>query len=233
MIKLKDILSESPNEIESEFGNIAFGDPSTQWGDSFAKMQGKSATEKNTPTEEYILSLLSKWANDSENVSEKIYAQYGLFKKASKIFPSVFKPETPNGTEIYRGLAFGGNKDFVSQLKKSKSSDYEILNLGESVYYKYKLPINYTPYKPIQSWTADANIADYFAYRRSVKERRLRGKGVVLITKQNDEYLFSQKAMNVLYSISNEKEMLHFGNDYKENIYIALQDRLYVSIVKD
>jgi hypothetical protein len=27
--------------------------------------------------------------------------------------------------------------------------------------------------------------------------------------------------------------MLHFGNDYKENIYIALQDRLYVSIVKD
>jgi hypothetical protein len=211
MIKLKDILSEADTDPKTVFGNIAFGDESDdEFYKKFVRLQGKTGSEKNTKIENQIFTLLSKWTGESTgNIANKLYNYESLFRAASKKFPTIFKPDTPNGTEMYRGLKYTSTK-LISFLKKTSPKDWKRIKIGNGEYVKYSKPITYTPERQVQSWTTSKSVANNFGWTS------------VLISKQNNEYLFSQKSMNILSGGEDEKEVMHFGKEFSDDVYIAL-----------
>ena len=146
-----------------------------------------------------------------------------IFIDGKTKFPSIFKPETPNGTEVYRGLK-NIPKSLISSLqKKYDPSDYTKVKIGGKVFYRYDKPIFYEPERDIQSWTSTESVAKRFA------------ESGLLISEQNDEYFFNQKVMNYLFSyISNqsENEILHFGKKYSNPVFIALSLDVFRSEIK-
>jgi hypothetical protein len=205
MIKLKDILSEVETDPNKVFGDIAFGDDPR-----FQRIQGKRNYEENTKYEDIIFDIISDWAHMADGItSKKLYRREDLFRAASKKFPTVFKPDTPNGTEVYRGLATTKTK-LISFLKKTPLKDWKSIEINNKSYKRYKKPIEYNPSREVQSWTTSQSIAHRFA------------ESSVLISKQNEEYLFSQKTMNIIFNGRNEKEILHFGKQFSNDVFIAI-----------
>jgi len=217
MIKIKSILSELETDPNKVFGNIAFGSKP-----ELAKVQGKSEIEPDTEEEKEILNLLTSWVETPEaDTSEKLYKKRDILKKASSVFPRILKPKTPNGTDLYRGV-MSTQPYLLNQLKGSVQSDYE--NVRGKNYFTYKKPINYRPRKKIQSWTDSFFIASAFATERNWLS------GVVLTTKQNDEFLFNQNTMRILFT-GDEGEVIHFGESYTNDVYISIHLNLYKHIV--
>jgi hypothetical protein len=75
---------------------------------------------------------------------------------------------------------------------------------------EYSKPIEYKPERNVQSWTTSKSIGSGF------------GASAVLISKQNNEYLFSQKAMRIFAGDGDEKEVMHFGKEFSDDVFIAL-----------
>jgi hypothetical protein len=225
MIKLKDILSEAETDPKKAFGDIVFGDTTEEeFYKKFVRLQGKTGSEKNTKIEDKILYYLLQWVSNSDGyTSLYLHRNKDLFKNGKTKFPSIFKPETPNGTEVYRGLR-NIPKSLISSLqKKFDQSDYTKVKIGGKVFYRYDKPISYEPERDVQSWTSSENVAKKFA------------KSGILTSKQNDEYFFNQKAMNYLFSYiegGSENEILHFGKKYSNPVFIALSLDVFQSEIK-
>lgn len=206
MIRLKHILKE--DEVEDNFGKVAFGSDM-----DIVRMQGGDKGEKNTPYETELLGILERWTEGGwEGTSDLLWKKYSLLKKASKVFPRVLKPNTPNGTEVFRGLQ-DINPKLEKKLSKTNPSDW----VEDRGLWKYSNPITYTPRSNVQSWSSNPLSALEFA-----------NSGVLLSTKQNDEFLFNQEFMRMVFSRvgggSNEAEILHFGKKYSSEIYIEIQN---------
>lgn len=229
MIKLKHILNE--DEVEDNFGKVAFGeDP------RIAKMQGIVVTqmkdfmsgEKNTPYERELLRILQLWVRQSDDgIANVLYRKLPVLKKAARIFPRVLLPETPNGTLVYRGLE-RPNQKLLDMIDNSKKEDWEMGEIvGRYTMFRYVRPISYTPNRLIQSWSSDPKkVTKFFGPR-----------GVMLSTKQTDEFLFNQNLMKYVFNKSNrfsagddEKEILHFGKNFKEDIYLSITDKVWLSL---
>lgn len=228
MIKLKHILKE--DEVEDNFGKVAFGeDP------RIAKLQGISIRmkdytggEENTPYERELLDTLKSWVNQSsDRTADVLYSKFPILKKAAKVFPQVLLPETPNGTLVYRGLLMS-NQKLLDMIHKTKREDWEI---GETIknytMFRYVNPISYTPNRPVQSWSTDSKLVTSFFYE----------SGMLLSTKQTDEFLFNQNLMKYLFNKSNdfsggkdEREILHFGKNFKEDVYLSITEKLWLSL---
>jgi len=217
IIKLKDILlnEDIPSDVKDAFGNIAFGQNT-----AISILQGTNKNEPNTKFEAELISSLKNWVSfSSDKTAKELYAKKELLKKASDYFPSILKPTTPNGTQIYRGLSrtMFSDEDF----EKMKPDDFESpLIFGGKKYYKYIHPINYTPHREIQSWTVKLNIAKKFMSMGDY----------ILMSKQNNEYMFSQKLMHTLFG-ENEGEILHFGKKYSDDIFALVSDDVYNDII--
>lgn len=210
MIQLKDILKE--DEVSDKFGNVAFGeDP------NIAKMQGKKK-EKNTKFEGNLLDALIKWIDQSTtNIADELYSNYSLLKKASKKFPSVLGPFTPNGTELYRGIRYP-NKKLIEKLKKTKKENWTEEKIGADTFYKYSKPVKYTPRRKVQSWTSSKKVASQFSIASK--------PGVCLSTIQNEEFLFNEKFIKKI-NWADEKEILHFGEKFKDPVYIMVSPNFW------
>lgn len=216
MIKLKDILNETDAEVKSTFGNTAFGDTSSSniRGQKFLNLQGKKGQpEINTKLEAEIMSVLVGWTSRTNTLrADYLMSKEQLFRKAAKVFPMIFKPETPNGTDLYRGLKYTQNKTIENSLKGTKPKDYKKVKHGMNTYYSYVKPINYEPHMSVQSWTSNVESAAHF------------GDSAILTTKQDDDFLFNQIAMSIFYGRGMENEILHFGKSYKNPVFIMVEE---------
>jgi hypothetical protein len=229
MLKLKDILSEIGTDPKTVFGNIVFGDPDNYPSSPFRELQGFSQeSEPNTEDEEEIFTMLQSWVKGGNRVEwvelyDKIYTNYNLFKRAASIYPKIFKPQTPNGTDLYRGVQV--SKSLIEQLQNSSREDFDVFEHDDTLY-KYKTPINYIPRSNVQSWSTNPKTAAGFSRRRS--------DGVILTTKQNDEYLFNQEVLRLLsLNKFDEQEVIHFGKTFSNDVYIVINryTRLYKKIM--
>lgn len=217
MIKLKDILSELDTDLN--VGDVIFGS-----NKKIADLQN-SPTEKNTEIEDEIIDILKNWVEDSNyDLSVKLWKKYPLLKRLSSVFPKILKPETPNGTNLYRGLGIL-NKDLKQTILNSNPNDWEkIGDFGGSwkESYKYTIPIKYKPHSPVQSWTDSYRVAAYFSSPYPLD-------GVILMTKQDDNFLFSPKLFSIIRN-GDEREILHFGEFFTENVYIIINDTFFKKI---
>lgn len=216
MTKLLNLLNESPSntDVKSVFGNIVFGDDT-----KIVKLQNKFGKEPNTKDEEKIKQLLITWLGGGYDgqTSKEIWDHYKLFKVASKKFPTIFNPSTPNGTILYRGLRTISKK-LKDKLKKTEKSSWTKIKIGSKTYYQYKTPVKYVPELEIQSWSSNPKVANEFA----------RG-GIILITRQNDEFLFNQNLLKIIYG-KNESEVIHFSKKYTDDVFITVSEWLYFMI---
>jgi hypothetical protein len=191
-------------EDSKEFGNVLFGDKKDP--PALAKLQqSEPGSEDNVPKEKKLLQILRMWVSTPENAVKDLYKISGKLKSMADDYPKILKPETPNGTILYRGLK-NVNPEIEAQIKKSKSEDW--VKAGRL--YVLKTPIKYVPRSDVQSWSSDISAAQHFF-----------GDSGMIITKQTDEFMLNQRAMEVLYGL-NEDEVLHFGKEYNgSNIYFA------------
>ena len=232
MIKLRNILSEIGTDPKTVFGNIVFGDVDNDFRYSkFVRLQGKTGSEKNTEIENQILSNLLKWIQNSNyHASIALYNKKELFKKAKSKFPSIFKPESPNGAEVYRGLKEMPSSLISSLQKKFDPNDYTKVKIGGKTFYKYNKPVLYKPHKDVQSWTSSQYVARTFSipYSNDVP-------GCMIISEQNDEYFFNQKVMNYFASAildTQEYEILHFGKKYSKPVFVALDSEVFQAYIQ-
>ena len=222
MIKLKDILNE--DDIDSKFGNHALTDPDTKIGKHLAKLTN-SKPETNTSFEKELLQLLGYWVDNSDAISaEKLWSLKKLFIQVSDKFPKIFRPDTPNGTILYRGIRTI-SKNMENDLLKISRSGFVQFTIGSNKFWKSETPIHYTPTTKVQSWTSNENVA-----ANSFTDNK---RGLLLSTSQNDEFLFNQNAMNLMNQYASSKkipyewEILHFGIKYGNPIYVLLGDDYY------
>lgn len=228
MIKLKDILSEE------DFGKYMFGDPTQnpevvgpvsipydEYEHRIKKLMqyaGYSEPENNTPDEDTILRLLLQWLHTGKSTTAMNLSQYKtILKRFRSKYSKILKPDTPNGTYLYRGTRklFDVQIEALTTLNKDGTrtmidiDKLETHRIGSA--FKYIVAPNkvrYKPHKPIQSWTSKAGKALAF------------NQYTVLRTKQNDDFFFNQNALNILYD--DEYEVIHFGDAYKEDVEILI-----------
>lgn len=220
VLKLKDILKE--DEVRRNFGNVAFGE-----NPKIARLQNKDE-ENDTEFEEKLLQVLYNWLNGSSPVEqEELYKIHNLLKKASERFPQIFKPDTPDGTLLYRNLTVESNvAHLIKTLSKSDftRNDIETARAGTKTFWMYDKPIRYTPSGNVQSWTSDISVGAGFS------------GAILLQTTQNNEYLFNQNLLDILWNElrtkPSEQEILHFGKTYSEPVYLMISEPLYQRHVK-
>lgn len=232
MIKLKDIVNE--DYVEDIFGKIAFGGPKVTEEDDFLdyrdlekvkkilQLQGKTEwdMEENTPIEMEIIRTLQDWTyNATADRARILYSHLNHIKVATEKFPVVFKPITSDGAQLYRGYK---NRDIQNQLVNTDKTDYKTITVDNAVYWKYNKPIQYKPTNLVQSWTSNKDVSNRFT-----------GGFAILLTKQNDEFFFSQKLLKILREGLYEAETLHFGKEYKNDVYVAISDFVYTKMFEE
>lgn len=222
MIRLKNILLNE-DEVDDKFGKVAFGSDM-----DIVRLQGGNQGEKNTKYETELLQTLQLWVRQSDSeTASKLYRKFSLLKTAAKVFPQILLPETPNGTTVYRGLD-NPNEKLLAMISKTKKEDWEMgETIGRFTMFKYSKPIKYTPRRPVQSWSSDAKRAAGF----------FGSMGILLSTKQSDEFLFNQRLMQYIFNDANmlaqgddEQEILHFGKNFKEEVYINITDTDWLNL---
>jgi hypothetical protein len=211
---LKDItLPIEEDAVTDTFGKVAFGDPHMGYTvNSILKLQGlpKTAKEPNTSFENSLYSALNAWVDSPDTTNaDTIYNYKDVIRSAQKKYPGIFKPITPPGTTLYRGLS-DLNPKIRKQLAKTASADWRAIKVGIKFYFLYTTPITYTPNRKIQSWTDDTSVASRFT------------DDAVLVSKQNSEFAISQELMKLIFG-RNERELLHFGKQYTNKVYVAIR----------
>lgn len=221
VLKLKTILKE--DDFEDKFEKVPFG-----YDDEIrAMIKGNPPHEKNTDFERELLSLLRKWTVglDLTTVGKRMLDELDIIKEGARKFPEIFKPETSNGTALYRGLRFL-SPSVEEELLKKQQSDFTEITVGGSTYWKCNTPINYKARTPVQSWTSSESVPQKFS----------RKSGVLIMTVQDNDFYFNQKFLNLLFQKmntgemtdeENESETLHFGHNYKSDVFILISDMHY------
>tara|TARA_R110000868_G_scaffold44523_3_gene148558 strand:+ start:1110 stop:1820 length:711 start_codon:yes stop_codon:yes gene_type:complete len=201
-MNLLELLKEIAED--KEYGEVLFGDKNNP--PEFAKLQGaKPGSEPDLSAEKKLLLILKKWTGHPAHAIKDLYKLHGKLKTLANDYPKILKPESPNGTILYRGLT-DVNPQIEAQVKSSKAEDW--VRVGRL--YILKTPITYVPRSDIQSWTSSMSTGQYSF-----------GDSGMLITKQTDEFMLNQKALSILYGLI-EDEVLHFGKDYSQaNVYFS------------
>ena len=217
MVKLKDILNE-------DFGDVAFGDIAFRNKDipkyskditnyqlmNILKMQGVDSIEPNTEEESDLLIHIIKWLSVSNmSVATSIFSHRDMIEKYVDKFPTILKPTTPIGTEIYRGLEEVPTyiSDYLEQLDLN---DLELFDSGYDRFYRVDGNFKFKPHLPLQSWTTSFGVALQFVnddYK------------VILCTKQDKNFFFNQEFLDII-SRKHEEEIIHFGMEYEYPISI-------------
>lgn len=202
MTNLIDIIREA-----GILDKVAFGDVDNY--PKLARMQGaKPKSEPNTSFEDRLYDILQSWVGSPDN---GIFAFQSSMPILAKQYPAIFKPETPIGTILYRGLNDVSNKTKSYLLKNSTLADW--VPMRED-YWLCKVPIQYVPHYKAQSWTDKLSVAQKFA------------SDGVLITKQDANFYMNKRALTVMYG-ENEHEIIHFGKEFQNPVYIAVDDNVY------
>lgn len=229
-MKLIDLLKE----VDPTFGNAAFADPSqSSVGDSedytykkFLRLQDKSPKEKepNTKKEEEIYNALKSWLQSSTDSSSKILAKnLNAIKKGKDLFPSIFVPDKENGTSVYRGIEEVSPNMLKTLAQTTERDDWDRIKsitgqvIADNLYnwYTCKKPIKYNPRREWQSWTYNKKGAAYFA------------ASAMLTTKQDDNFYFSTKTTKIIFGYNNEKEVLHYGQEFSNPVYISIDEETF------
>lgn len=232
-MKLIDIL----NEADPTFGNAVFADPTQRASNEdvpthhkYLRLQGKSAkdAELNTDKENEIYLALRKWTGDANSTSAKLFTKnLDAIKRGKNLFPTVFAPSMEDGTPVYRGLD-GVSSKMLSMLSRTTDrGDWKPIktitgqaggDIGAEWYMCTK-PITYTPHREWQSWSYSMKKAAFFA------------NSGMLITKQDSEFYFSTKAVNIVFNYPNdEKEVLHYGKTFSNPVYVAVDQNEFYNI---
>jgi len=206
-MKLEDILKEA-----GLLDKIAFAG---EYNKRFiAKLQGaKPGSEENNYYEQNLYQDIINWLN---NADTDISKHQNKINTLAKQYPIIFKPITPIGTPLYRGLEDINNK-IIKELRNSSINDWVKM---KDYFWFYKKPIIYKPRKKIQSWTDKLNVAKSFS-----------GDGI-LITKQTKEFYFNKKVLAAMFE-DEEHEVIHFGNTYTSPVYIAIEEEAFDDGIKD
>lgn len=231
-MKLIDIL----NEADKTFGNAVFADP-TQLASNdnvpthtkYLRLQGKSPkeAEPNTEKENQIYLALRKWTGDANSASAKLFTKnLDAIKKGKNLFPSVFAPSKEDGTPVYRGLDGVSSKMLSMLSRTTEREDWKPINpiRGQAggdtgaEWFMCTKPITYTPHREWQSWSYSMKSAEYFA------------NSGMLITKQDSDFYFSTKAVQIVFNYNDEKEVLHYGKTFSNPVYVALDQHEFYKI---
>ena len=220
--KKKKIVSKKAAKEEKIFGDFIFADddPSRiNYGlrdVAFKFINSQNQREPNTPEETKLLLLLKQW---TESVTEydQIADSKPLLEKLKEQYPLYFAPEYPVGTIMFRGLS-RVNQSVLVELKKLKLSDFIIYKEDPKAIFDYeksqfvlvKKPIDYSPSKPIQSWTPNLKNAKGFY-----------GEGM-LITKQDNDFFINENTLEKIYG-HEENENIHIGKKFDNNVYLCLR----------
>lgn len=218
MIKIKTILQESTPTPSSIFQRIAFGDPREPVGTDLARLQRKKPVETNTKSEQYVLELLKRWViRSTDNIAERLFVNYKLFKRASRLYPNIFAPKTEVGTLLYRGLR-KLTPNLIAKVKTTEDHDWRTVDYSGDTYWIYSKPVEYTPERNVQSWTDVADVSAIFS------------RDAVLVTRQDNHFLFNKDAIAVIFG-ADESEVLHFGKKFRNPVYLAINNDLYTELV--
>lgn len=200
--KLSGVLSKS----DKNFGRVAFGDPDQKIGyPELMKLQGAKKSERNTDEESKLLDAIERWVTAAR--IDGLQKNLSLIKKGKKLFPAIFEPKKPNGTNVYRGLS--QLPDYlIKALSKTNSEDW-VAPKEKGGFYFYKKPITYKPHSDWQSWTYDERTAFQFGYGQAY-----------LCTKQDNDFYFNTDVLNMIYNFNDEKEILHQGKTFTSSMYV-------------
>lgn len=215
MIKLKDILTEL--DAQKVFQKSVFTDPSDFRSDRSKKLAAlqNAELEPNTKTESGIFDTLLGWidtglSGTDKSIVNKLYNKFELFKSASKMYPKIFAPRKPNGTPVFRGISSPSTlleNEVYWEIPPKKWSPYKV-----NGWFISSIPVYYQPRLKVQSWTYDFQVSTDF-----VDEW---GNKIILTTKQDDNFLFSDEAIAIISGKSyQESEVLHFGQSFRNEIY--------------
>lgn len=217
MIKLTQLLNEALTEREKQLGNVAFGDPLNK--PEIAKLQGaEPGSEKNTPEERELLVAFQDWVLDPEEGEQSLSPFLKDFPSLAKEYPNIFKASTPLGGRVYRGVT-KLNVDILYQLQQSKEEDWREFSYKNQKFYLYNKPVRYEPRRKVQSWTSSKDVAFRF-------------KGdAIFVTNQDDHFFMNQEFFNIIFH-HDEKEILHIGRSYKNEVYVIVTDAIFNSRIR-
>jgi len=210
-----DLMHEAPKKgnekvKDKTFGNVVFGDPKDR--PYLAKIQNaKPGSEKDTEKEKNLYNALEKWVDSRAKGIGGLKKNIELIKLGAQKYPKVFSPDKPNGTIVYRGIS-NLSTDIIDNLKKTSLQNWSKSNRN---YWMYKNPIEYNPRSEIQSWTYSTKIGWKF------------GGNAILLTKQNSEFYFNSQVIAAFFGTF-EDEILHYGTSFSEEVYIGVDDKLFV-----
>lgn len=233
-VVLKQIRTRLVKEdtVDNTFGKIAFGGPKDTGDGTYLdhndmekvkqilQLQNKSEIEDNTQIEMEIIRNLNDWVYGStEKRSNILYSHLNVIKAAANKFPEIFKPVTKIGTPLYRGVR---HRNIESILIGTDKNDYEQINFANRhrPFWKYKRPITYTPHRLLQSWTDYQSVAVSFSDM------------AILMTNQDTDFFFSQRLLGILRGDDYESETIHFGREYKNDVYLIISDEIYLESFK-
>lgn len=204
------------NSSNKPLGSVVFADPRND--KRFAKMQGaKPGSESNTDLEDRMYNAIQTWVNSSTMGEQLMKNFISKIPALAKQYPTIFKPTTPNGTILYRGLDTIQNRLWRELVKLGPEYWTPVVQSGDEIML-CKKPITYKPRGVVQSWTPDVKIAQRFAAQGA------------LVTRQDNDFYFNSKVFSIFFG-KDEKEILHVGQSYNKNVYLAVDMDLYRSEV--
>jgi len=220
VIKLRDIV---PSLVVEDFGRIAFGDTTQIVVDrnrirNLIKMQRATRGEPNTKEEEELLDIIWHWLYYADTKSANfLYKSQDVIRRNMDKYPAIFKPSTPNGTVLYRGLRHLQPNlvhELTELIRLNELHPVEIIRtgVGDNKFFRIKKKIRVSHRYPVQSWTFDSRVTSRFLNP---------GFPVILRTTQTNEFLFNHEFFNTLYHTP-EGEILHFGNSYSKPVELLV-----------
>jgi hypothetical protein len=188
---LRNLNEDLPPALRKKVGNILFADD-----EDLAKIQGIktpkgfTSAETNTKWEDDLYDKVRGWASQSSTPLAKYFnANIELLKTLATEFPKLLMP--PVGEMAYRGTSIK-----LDSLKKAMlTKKYSVVKIGgrEAFYFKN---LDYSPSRPVQSWTTNPKIAFSFLGEGSYEDY----VQVVYKTKVNkNDFIFNPTLFNAVF----------------------------------
>lgn len=120
-----------------------------------------------------MYTALQVWVN-STNIGEEYMKKFiPKIPELAKQYPTIFKPTTPNGTILYRGLDTVQNRLWKELVKLGPEYWTPVVESGDEIML-CKKPIAYKPRGIVQSWTPSVKIAQRFAGQGALLSQNLK-----------------------------------------------------------